>query len=102
LKEVVTFSCKSEDAGMPPMSGVTENVSKAGICFLTDAAVEVGSRISLSLHLRSLRHAERTILFHAEGTVLRVESTGMRNKVAADIRFQDDLEEGLAISRTIQ
>jgi hypothetical protein len=99
---MVTFLCNGEDAGMPPGLGVTENVSKTGICFLTDAAVDVGSSISLNLHLRSLRDAEKTMLFHAEGTVLRVELTGLRNKVAAEIRFQDDLEEGLAVSSTIQ
>jgi PilZ domain len=102
LKELVTFSLTGEDAGSPLGLGVTENVSKTGICFLTDAAVNVGSSISLNLYLRSLRDAEKTILFHAEGTVLRVELTGLRNKVAAEIRFQDDLEEGLAVSSTIQ
>lgn len=102
LKELLTFSCDVDDAGMPLLLGITENVSKTGICFLTEAEVEVGSNISLNLYLRSLRDAEKTILFHAEGTVLRVEPTGLRNKVAADIRFQDDLEEGLTVSSTVQ
>ena len=103
LKEMVTFSCDGEDVGIfPPELGITENVSNTGISFLTDAAVEVGSRIRLILHLRSLRDAEKTILFHAEGTVLRVEPAELGNKVAAEIRFQDDLEKGFAESRIIQ
>jgi PilZ domain len=81
---------------------VTENVSSTGVSFLTDSVVEVGSRISLDLHLRSLSDEEKMILLHAEGTVTRVEPAGRQTRVAAEIRFQDDLEEGLALSRTIQ
>jgi c-di-GMP-binding flagellar brake protein YcgR len=102
LKEVVIFSCKSEDALLPPLSGFTENVSTTGIAFLTEGAVEVGSQISLNLQLRSATDRTKTILLHAEGTVLRVELAGNRNKVAAEIRFQEDLEEDFAVPNMIQ
>lgn len=102
LRELVTFSCDDEDAAWSDESGVTENVSTTGIAFLTDAVVEVGSSIRLDLHLHSLTDEEKTILLHAEGTVMRVEPVGPQSKVAAEIRFQDDLEEDFPISRTIQ
>ena len=84
------------------VTGLTENVSTTGIAFLTEAAVEVGSYISLNLHLRSATSEGKTILLQAEGTVLRVEPAGSRNRIAAEIRFQDDLEEDFAASNMIQ
>ena len=102
LKEVVIFSCKGDDAMLSQVTGLTENVSTTGIAFLTEAAVQVGSYISLNLHLRSATSEGKTILLQAEGTVLRVEPAGSRNRIAAEIRFQDDLEEDFAASNTIQ
>lgn len=102
LKEQIVFSCKGTDAMLSQATGVTENVSTTGIAFLTEATIEVGSYISLNLHPRSITGEGKTILLHAEGTVLRVEQAGTRNRVAAEIRFQDDLEEGFAVSNTIQ
>jgi PilZ domain len=102
LKELVIFSCKRDDALQSAVTGLTENVSTTGIAFVTDAAVEMFSHISLSLHLRSMNDEQKTILLRAEGTVLRVEPAGTRYKIAAEIRFQDDLEEDFAASNTIQ
>lgn len=102
LQELVIFSCKGDVAVLSQLTGLTENVSTTGIAFLTDASVEVGSHISLSLHLRSLTNIEKTILLQAEGVVVRVEPAGTRSKIAAEIRFQDDLEEDFAVSKTIQ
>jgi hypothetical protein len=104
LKELVIFSCKGEDALLSAVTGFTENVSTTGIAFLTEAAVVVGSYISLNLHLRSVTNEGKTILLQAEGTVLRVEPAGRQNRIAAEIRFQfqDDLEEGFAVLNTIQ
>jgi hypothetical protein len=102
LKELVAFWCNGHETGIPPGLGVTENVSRTGISFLTDGVAEVGSTISLNLHLRSPTDAEMTILLHAEGTVLRVEAAGPQNKVAAEIRFQEDLEGDFSVSRRVQ
>ena len=101
LKEVVIFSCKGDAAMLSQVTGLTENVSTTGIAFLTEAAVEVGSYISLNLHLRSATSEGKTVLLQAEGTVLRVEPAGSRNRIAAEIRFQDDLEEDFAASNMI-
>lgn len=102
LNGLVIFTCKSDDA-LPSMeTGLTENVSTTGIAFLTEAAVQVGSHISLNLHLRSVGNVGKTILLQAEGTVLRVEPVGRQNRIAAEIRIQDDLEEDLAVLNTIQ
>lgn len=87
---------------LPPATGFTENVSTTGIAFRTEAAIEVGAYISLNLKLQSVTDEGKTILLHAEGRVLRVEPTGSQNRIAAEIRFQEDLEEGLAVSNTIQ
>jgi Tfp pilus assembly protein PilZ len=76
-------------------------VSAGGILFLTESTIEVGASISLDLHLPSL-DAERTITLHAEGTVSRVEPAGANNKVAAEIRFDGDPEDGFAVTHTIQ
>lgn len=102
LRELVTFSCDGKGAAWSAEFGITENVSTTGIAFLTDVVVEIGSSISLDLHLHSLTDEEKTILLHAEGKVMRVEPAGPQSKVAAEIRFQDDLEEGFVLSRTIQ
>jgi hypothetical protein len=102
LKELMTFFCGDDEVERSASLGVTENVSTTGIAFLTDAAVGVGSSICLDLHLRSLTDEEKTILLHAEGIVMRVEPAGPQNKVAAEIRFQDQLDEDFAVSRTIQ
>lgn len=102
LKELVIFSCKGDDALLTQATGFTENVSTTGIAFLTEAAIKVGSSISLNLHLRSRTDEGKTILLRAEGTVLRVEPAGARSKIAAEIRFHDDPEEGFAVSNTIQ
>jgi hypothetical protein len=102
LREMVAFWCNGHEMGTPSGLGVTENVSRTGISFLTDGVAEVGSTISLNLHLRSPMDAEKTILLHAEGTVLRVEAAGTQNKVAAAIQFQEDLEGDFSISRSVQ
>ena len=102
LKGLVIFSCKGDDSLLSPVTGLTENVSTTGIAFLTEAAIDVGSYISLSLHLRSVTNEGKTILLQAEGTVLRVEPVGRQNRIAAEIRFQDDLEESFAASSSIQ
>lgn len=102
INELVIFSCKSGDVLPTAETGLTENVSTTGIAFLTETAVQVGSSISLNLHLRSVTNAGKTILLEAEGTVLRVEAAGKQNRIAAEIRFQDDLDEDFAVSRTIQ
>jgi PilZ domain-containing protein len=102
LKELVIFFCKTDEALLFSMTGVTENVSTTGIAFLTEAAVEVGSYISLNLQIRSAADEQKTISLHAEGSVLRVESAGARKRIAAEIRFQDDPEEGFVVSSTIQ
>lgn len=102
LNELVIFSCKSDVALRSTETGLTENVSTTGIAFLTDAAVQVGSCINLNLHLRSATKQGKTILLQAEGTVLRVEPAGRQNRIAAEIRFQDDLDEDFAVLNTIQ
>jgi PilZ domain len=103
LKEVITFSCGSDSPLAPLNVGMTENVSTSGILFITAAEVEVGSRISLALHLHSLSHEKRSIKLRAQGVVLRVEPVWpASNKVAAQIRFQDDPEEGFLESTAIQ
>ena len=102
MKQKVIFSCEAVDALFPSASGFTENVSATGISFVTEVAVEVGSYISLNLHIRTEADQARTILLHAEGTVLRVESAGTRKRIVAEIRFQEDPEEGFAVSSTIQ
>lgn len=99
LEEVVTFAPRDEPE--PVMTGITENVSATGIAFVTETAIDVGSFISLNLYLRSADQ-ERTILLHAEGKVLRVETTATNTKIAAGIRFREDLEEGIVSSRMIQ
>ena len=102
LKGHVVFSCNGDGASSPAKTGFTLNVSTTGIAFLTEAAVEVGSYISLNLHLRSVTDERKTILLQAEGTVLSVESAGSLNRIAAEIRFQDDLNEDFAVSNSIQ
>jgi hypothetical protein len=101
LKELVIFSRKGDDTTLSHVTGLTENVSATGIAFLTEATIEVGSCISLSLHLRSVTNVEKTILLQAEGTVLRVEAAGRQNRIAAEIRFEDDPDEDFAVSNTI-
>lgn len=91
LTELVTFVCKGKGTPFSPIAGVTVNLSSTGILFLTEETVEVGSAISLTLYIPS-RDAARTIMLRADGKVLRVEPAGEKNRVAAEIRFQDDLE----------
>jgi len=102
LRELVIFSCWGNHVTVERGTGFTENVSTTGIAFVTESAVAVGSSINLNLHLRSVTDEGRTILLHAEGTVLRVEPSETRSKIAAEIRFQDDLEEDFAVSTKIQ
>lgn len=102
MKESVVFFCEGNRATRAAATGLTENVSNTGIAFLTDVDVELGSHIRLDLQLRSTTDGEKKVLLHAEGTVVRVEAAGIRNRIAAEIRFQDDLEEGFAVSKTIQ
>ena len=101
LKGLVIFSCKNNNAMLRPATGSTDNVSATGIAFFTEAVISVGSYISLNLHLRSTSEG-KTILLHADGTVLRVEPAGTQNKIAAEIRFHDDLEGSFAVSSAIQ
>jgi hypothetical protein len=102
LKELLTFSCADGKADSAGMLGRTENVSASGILFVTVADVQVGAGISLNLHLRSHRVPEKLITLHAEGTVVRVDSAGKRNLVAAEIHFRDDIEEEFSLTHTIQ
>jgi hypothetical protein len=102
LREKVIFSCKHADAIFASAIGFTENVSTTGIAFLTEAAVEVASRIALDLHLRPATGKGNTILLHADGSVLRVEPVGNQNRIAAEIRFLDNFEESFTVSNTIQ
>jgi len=102
LKEMVTFSCGFEKRLTPQMTGVTEDVSTSGICFVTGADVEVGSNISIDLYLRSASRETRSIQLHAEGTVLRVEAIGMgSNKVAASVFFREEPDEGFLESNAL-
>jgi hypothetical protein len=104
LREVVTFSCGSENRMVPQMTGVTEEVSTSGISFITGADVEIGSNITLDLYLRSASRETRSIQLHAEGIVLRVESngTGGGNKVAASVCFREEPDEGFLESNAVQ
>jgi PilZ domain len=101
LTELVTFVCKGKGPPFSPIAGVTENVSSTGILFLTEETIEVGSAISLTLYIPS-RDPTRTIMLRAEGTVLRVERAAEKSRVAAEIRFQDDLEGRFDATRSPQ
>jgi hypothetical protein len=101
LTELVTFVCKGKGPPFSPIAGVTENVSSTGILFLTEETIEVGSAISLTLYIPS-RDPARTIMLRAEGTVLRVEPAGGKKRVAAEIRFQDDLQGRFDSTRSMQ
>jgi hypothetical protein len=99
----VIFCWKRDEATtLAEAIGSTENISTTGIAFLTEAVIEVGSYLSLNLHLRSAGNGGRSILLHAEGTVLRVEAVGKRSRIAAEIRIHEDFEEGFSVSSTIQ
>jgi PilZ domain len=96
LREIVEFSCVKDRLAPAVMMGITENVSKAGILFLTGEQIENGSRISLDICLRATDQDSGTVKLHAEGLVVRVEATGFStNRVAAFVQFRDDPDEEL-------
>lgn len=99
LSELMTFFC---DGTVRAEHGQTINVSTTGILFVTEAPVSVGSSINLQLHLRSVMNRDKLVVLNALGTILRVEDAGERSRVAAEIRFQDDIEYGFAVTHTIQ
>ena len=101
MKQRVTFVSRGENQDPSNGGGISENVSAGGILFLTESKIEVGASISLDLHVPTL-YAEKIITLHAEGTVLRVEPAGTDHKVAAEIRFDEDPEDGFASTHTIQ
>lgn len=103
LSEVITFTFGLPSELGAQMVGITEDVSRTGICFVTGASVEVGSQISLDLYLRPVSHVTRSILLQAEGIVVRVEAAGIgTSRVAAFVRFQEEPNDDFLESTSIQ
>lgn len=101
LSEVVVLSCECPDGEVVRMTGVTQDLSIGGICFVSTGKVEVGARIKLDLYLRPVSRDHREIQLHAEGFVLRAEPLGPAgNRVAAEVTFEEESEGMFVASST--
>lgn len=101
LSEIVVFSCDRPDGEIVQMTGVTYDLSKRGISFVSTSDVEVGARIKLDLFLRPFSRRHREVQLHAEGFVLRAEPLGtIGNRIAAEVTFQEESEGMFVASST--
>lgn len=90
---------------MSRMTGITQDISTIGICFVAAPGIDVGTRIRLDLFLTSASRASQAIRLHAVGFVCRVECSGTGQKehrIAAEIAFQEDPDESVLASTEIQ
>ena len=71
LKQTAYF--RLLDGPSPPVSGMTQNVSKEGVLLVADSAPSVGAEAELVLVLES--RLERSIRLSGTCTVLRVQET---------------------------
>jgi len=66
-------------------TGVTRDVSQSGVFFFTDQPFVPGTTFSFTLELDNAVIGE-PVLLHCWGEVVRVETAGEKNGVAASIR----------------
>lgn len=93
LSEIVVFSFERPDGEVVQMTGVTQDLSSGGVCFVSTGDAEVGARIKLDLYLRPVSRDHPEIQLHAEGFVLRAEPFGPAgNRIAAEVTFEEEPE----------
>ena len=102
LHEIVMFSWERADGGVSQVTGITRDLSRGGVSLIVPVEIEVGTRIKLDFHLRSVTQ-QREIELHAEGIVLRVEPLGAFGScIAAEVVFQEEPDGMLLSSSAIQ
>ena len=102
LNEVMAFSWKDADGTESRRTGITQNISMNGICFVTSAVVEVGARLKLEIFLPSSNRLTRAIQLHADGVVRQVRPLGIiENRIVAEIAFHEDPDDVFLASEGI-
>ena len=105
LSEVVSFSWNSEDGSVTRHTGVTQDISIRGICFVAACHIDIGTRISLDIFLVSVNRSSQAIRLHADGFICRIEYSGTSRsgyRIAAEIAFQEDPDEIFLASTEVQ
>jgi hypothetical protein len=98
----VLFSWKDSHKSLQSSEGLTRDISMRGIFVLTADLPQEGACIELDAYLQTVGVRDKLVRLRAEGRVLRVEQRAAGRGFAAEVFFQPEPAETVAIPRSIQ